>query len=91
MLSKKAKLGIRICPADVPADDLMCYVGLFESIVCRVDMHKHGSDERIENSSNHQVAAVVSLIEKKLDTPPSSLSSMSAFSAFPVDSPKISH
>jgi hypothetical protein len=86
--AKRTKMGIKACPAAVSADVLKRYIDLFESIVCRADTRKRGSDELFEHSSHRQDSAVISLIANKVDNLPSSLSSMSAVSALSVDSPK---
>jgi hypothetical protein len=81
-------MGIKVCPAAVSADVLKRYIDLVESIACRADTRKRGSDELFEHSSHRQDSAVISLIANKVDNLPSSLSSMSAISALSVDSPK---
>jgi hypothetical protein len=86
--AKRTKMGIKACLVAVSADDLKCYIDLFESIVCRADTRKRGSDELFERSARLQDSAVISLIANKVDNLPSSLSSMSAISALSVDSPK---
>jgi hypothetical protein len=86
--AKRTKMGIKACSAAVSADDLKCYIDLFESIVCGPNTRKHGSDELFERSAHLQDSAIISLIANKVDNLPSSLSSMSAISALSVDSPK---
>ncbi len=86
--AKKTKMGIKACPATVSADVLKRYVDLFESIVCRADTRKRGSDQLLEYSCNHQDSAVISLIANKVENPPSSLSTNSVIAALLVDSPK---
>ena len=86
--AKKTKMGIKACPATVSADVLKRYVDLFESIVCRADTRKRGSDQLLEYSCNRQDSAVISLIANKVENPPSSLSTNSAISTLSADSPK---
>ena len=50
--------------------------------MCRSDTHTHCSDELLEHSSHFQGSAVISLIENKVENPPSSLFTTLPFQHF---------
>ena len=83
MKKKKKRIGIKSCPAIVPDADLKRYCDLFDSIVGKADKHKHGVDVLMDLATQHQDATAFSLIEKRLNLPPSALSIESPAGSLP--------
>ncbi len=57
-------MGIATCLAIIPAAELTCYKNLFDSIVGRANVRKHGLNDLVDNAALWQDSAVLSLVAK---------------------------
>ncbi len=58
-------MGIAICLAIIPADELTRYKNLFDSIVGKANVRKRGSNDLAGNAALRQDSAVLSSVAKK--------------------------
>jgi hypothetical protein len=59
-------MGIAICLAIIPPAEFTSYKNLFDSIVGKANVCKHGSNDLVDNAALRQDSADLSLVAKKL-------------------------